>query len=49
MTNIYILAIDLAKRSFQVCATDRDGACVDAPCFARLSVVKTFGTSWVAA
>ncbi|MFC4346825.1 IS110 family transposase [Kordiimonas lipolytica] len=26
MTNIYILAIDLAKRSFQVCATDRDGA-----------------------
>lgn len=26
MANIYILAIDLAKRSFQVCATDRDGA-----------------------
>ena len=31
MTAIHILAIDLAKRSFQVCATDRGGACVDAP------------------
>ena len=26
MGEIYILAIDLAKRSFQVCATDRGGA-----------------------
>lgn len=26
-----ILAIDLAKRSFQVCATVPGGACVDAP------------------
>jgi len=26
MADVYILAIDLAKRSFQVCATDRDGA-----------------------
>jgi hypothetical protein len=35
MSNIHVLAIDLAKRSFQVCATDRGGACVDAPGFAR--------------
>lgn len=26
MTSVHILAIDLAKRSFQVCATDRGGA-----------------------
>lgn len=37
MTSVHILAIDLAKRSFQVCATDRGGACVDAPDFARVS------------
>jgi hypothetical protein len=35
MADAYILAIDLAKRSFQVCATDRGGSCVDAPRFAR--------------
>jgi hypothetical protein len=35
MTEVQILAIDLAKRSFQVCATDRAGSCVDAPRFAR--------------
>ena len=35
MADAYILAIDLAKRSFQVCATDRAGSCVDAPSFAR--------------
>lgn len=29
MSDVHILAIDLAKRSFQVCATDRGGACVD--------------------
>ena len=34
MSDVHILAIDLAKRSFQVCATDRGGACVDAPDFA---------------
>ena len=28
MTDVYILAIDLAKRSFQVCATDRGGAVI---------------------
>jgi len=26
MSDVYILAIDLAKRSFQVCATGRGGA-----------------------
>ena len=26
MSDVYILAIDLAKRSFQVCAVDRDGS-----------------------
>jgi transposase len=26
MTQVHILAIDLAKRSFQVCGTDRGGA-----------------------
>lgn len=28
MTDVHILAIDLAKRSFQVCATALGGACV---------------------
>ena len=35
-TPISILAIDLAKGSFQVCAIGMDGACVDAPCLASL-------------
>ena len=35
MAEIHVLAIDLAKRSFQVCGTDRGGACVDAPDLAR--------------
>ena len=26
MSEVYVLAIDLAKRSFQVCAVDRGGA-----------------------
>jgi hypothetical protein len=29
MTKIRMLAIDLAKGSFQVCAVGPDGACVD--------------------
>jgi transposase len=28
MTDVYILAIDLSKRSFQVCATARGGAVI---------------------
>jgi hypothetical protein len=35
MSDVHVLAIDLAKRSFQVWATNRGGACVDAPGFAR--------------
>ncbi len=35
MSDIHVLAFDLAKRSFQVCGTARGGACVDAPGFAR--------------
>ena len=33
-TPLNMLAIDLAKGSFQVCAIGQDGACVDAPCLA---------------
>jgi len=29
MADVHILAIDLVKRSFQVCATDRDGAVLE--------------------
>ena len=32
-TNISMLAIDLAKGSFQVCALGPEGTCVDAACF----------------
>lgn len=35
MSAVHILAIDLAKRSFQIYGTDRGGAYVDAPDFAR--------------
>jgi transposase len=35
MTDVHILAIDLAKRNFQVCGTALGGACVDAPGIAR--------------
>ena len=35
MTDVHILAIDLAKRSFQICATALGGARMDAPGFAR--------------
>ena len=31
MSEVHVLALDLAKRSFQVCGADRGGACVDAP------------------
>jgi len=40
-TRISVLAIDLAKGSFQVCAVGPDGACVDAPCLAS----EIFGLS----
>jgi hypothetical protein len=35
MAEAHMLSIDLAKRSFQVCATDRAGSCVDASPIAR--------------
>ena len=35
-TPIKMLAIDLAKGSFQVCAIGQDGACVDAPSLASV-------------
>ncbi len=35
MTDVHILVIDLAKRSFQVCGTALGGASMDAPSFAR--------------
>ncbi len=35
MAEVHVLVIDLAKRSFRVCGTDRGGACVDAPGLAR--------------
>lgn len=35
MANAHMLSIDLAKRSFQVCATNRAGSCVDASQIAR--------------
>jgi hypothetical protein len=31
MTGVHILAIDFAKRGFEVCGTALGGACVDAP------------------
>ena len=34
MSDVHILAIDLAKRGFQVCGPDRGGAYVDPPDFA---------------
>lgn len=36
MSNLHILAIDLVKRIFQIRGTDRGGAYVDAPHFARI-------------
>ena len=40
-TNISMLAIDLAKGSFQICAVRPEGTCVDAPCL----VSNIFGSS----
>lgn len=31
MSDVHVLTINLAKRSFQVCTSARVGACVDAP------------------
>ena len=44
-TKISMLAIDLAKGSFQVCAVGLDGACVDAPCLASVFFGVLAGSS----
>ena len=44
-TKISMLAIDLAKASFQVCAIGLDGACVDAPCLASVIFDLSAGSS----
>jgi hypothetical protein len=40
MTQVHILAIDLAKRSFQVCGTDRGGVC-GCPRFGKKNFLTT--------
>ena len=45
MTEISMLAIDLARGSFQVCGVGPDGACVDAPCLASEIFVGSAGSS----
>jgi len=44
-TNISMLAIDLAKGSFQVCALGPEGTCVDAACLARIIFDLSAGSS----
>jgi hypothetical protein len=44
-TTINMLAIDLAKGSFQVCAAAANGACVDAPCLASVIFGFSAGSS----
>lgn len=44
-TPINMLAIDLAKGSFQVCALGRDGAYVDTPCLASVIFDVSAGSS----
>ena len=40
MSEVHILAIDLAKRSFQVCATDRGGAVLFNRMVSRVKLVQ---------
>ncbi|KUF08627.1 hypothetical protein AVJ23_21845 [Pseudoponticoccus marisrubri] len=44
-TKISMLAIDLTKGSFQVCAVAADGACVDAPHLASMIFGISAGSS----
>lgn len=44
-TKISMLAIDLAKGSFQVCSVAADGACVDARCLASVIFNVSAGSS----
>ena len=45
MVEISMLAVDLAKGSFQVCGVGPDGACVDAPCLASVIFGGSAGSS----
>lgn len=45
MTTISMLAVDLSKGSFQVCAVGPDGTCVDAPCLASMIFEVSAGSS----
>jgi len=42
---ISMLALDLAKGIFQVCAVGADGACVDGPCLASMIFDLSAGSS----
>ncbi len=44
-TKLCMLALDLAKGSFQVCAIRTDGACVDAPGLASVLLGLSAGSS----
>jgi transposase len=44
MSNIHVLAIDLAKRSFQVCATDRGGAVLFNRTMSRAKLMQMLST-----
>jgi len=44
-TKISMLAIDLAKGSFQVCAVGPNGTCVDATCLASMIFGLSAGSS----
>ena len=41
MAEVHVLAIDLAKRSFQVCGTDRGGAVLFNRTVSRLKLEQT--------
>ena len=41
MPDVHVLAIDLAKRSFQVCGTDRGGLSAQPPCIVAMEACAT--------
>jgi len=43
MSEVYMLAIDLAKRSFQVCAVDRSGAVIFNRSMSRPKLIELLG------
>ncbi|MCZ7472716.1 MULTISPECIES: hypothetical protein [Rhizobium/Agrobacterium group] len=44
MSNVHILAIDLAKRSFQICGTDRGGAVLFNRTVSRAKLMQVLDT-----